>query len=633
MKKRFLALFAAFIIAAGCLSACGFRDSAGDADYTRYPTNYDKNVDSWLQIDPADEDVEITWLMDFAWASQNYEDLIYKRTGVKVNFQTALNNDHAELNTAIAGNKLPDIISLNNTRLRIQLAEEGYCYAINKLAESYAPSLLNRVSDEHWDYFKSSDGNTYTIASNFYNDADLKEFEEMGGKQYSLCDVIVRLDWLNDYIAYKKSENPAFNPDKEITKPSGFLEMCKWVKKAKGLSNSNPTVLLSPFEKTAVNDVISYSLTALNEFFGVPYEDAEGNYVYQYDTPEFKEVLYFLNELYTEKLVSSSNFAYTKNDCKTQILNGKAFASIGTNQDNRVQLSQREASGYDKATNAVSADKDYVSIMLTNENGDAPLLMDYAGRGLYNVMITKNCKREDRVIKVLDYLMSEQGQREMIYGETEGEWYTYKVRPGEINPKTGKVSTYGLIEPTAQLKKAVTEGNNRSVITLGIGRLSPLVNSMYARMVSEYDDYAGIVAPYYWSSYKLKKTYFNSTYSRTPFRFPPDASDRNELNAYVDRQADIEAVWIEALPKMIMAKNKSELDSVYDLALRQSYDKGASEWLAFRNKCFKAYKEKMGITFAYPKNDPSYVPQEVKLFGAAADYMSLPAWVYGSTGD
>ena len=149
MKKRIVILFVAVVLTFGSFTACFDSNENSNADYTRYSTDYDPNIDSWLQIDPTDEDVEINWLMDFAWASQEYEELIYKRTGVKVNFQTALNNDHAELNTAIAGGKLPDIISLNDMSLRVQLAEEGYCYAINKLAETYdgdVKSFVGRMS-------------------------------------------------------------------------------------------------------------------------------------------------------------------------------------------------------------------------------------------------------------------------------------------------------------------------------------------------------------------------------------------------------------------------------------------------------------------------------------------------------
>ena len=604
-------------------------DLSGDDAYTRYPTEYDPNIDSWEQIDPADEDVSITWFMDFSYSTQNLEELIYKRTGVRVTFQTAINNTHDELNTSIAGGKLPDVISLDNTPLRVQLAEEGYCYAINKLAESYAPSLLNRVSKEHWDYYKSTDGNTYCLASNFYNDADVQEFKELGGKQYANGGLLVRKDWLNAYIAHKKSQDASFNPDTTITKPSGFIEMCKWVKQTYSISNSTPTVCLSPFPTTATNDIISQSLLALQEFMGVPMEDKNGDLVYQYDTPEFVSVVKFLNEMYRERLITSANFAYDTNNINSQIVNGSCFAFVGNDQVHRSAFAKREVNGYDKASDTVKESNQYVSIVLTNENGDAPLMLDFAGRGLYNIMITKNCKREDRVIKVIDYLMSEQGMREMVYGEIEGEYYNFTVEPGEINPDTGKVSTYGVIEPTDKLKNAVANGFNQSTLSLGVGRLSPLVNPMYARMVSVSDNFAGIVSPYYWTMYNNKKAYFDYTVSRVYFRYPMDVSDRKAYNTYLDRQADIEAAWIEALPKMIMAESEDALMQIYNTTLAQTYSKGAAEWLAFRNKCFKDYKEYLGIEYAWPANDPNYVQPEVKLFGCAEDYMDRPSWVYG----
>ena len=612
-------------------SACGLKDllEETDADYSRYPTDYDPDIDSWEQIDPGDEDVNITWFMDFSYSNQNLEDLIYKRTGVRVTFQNALNNTHDELNTALSGNKLPDVISLDNTALRIQLAEEGYCYAINKLAESYAPSMLKRVSDEHWNYYKSSDGNTYTLASNFYNDADVAEFEEMGGNQYANGGLMVRKDWLNDYIEYRTAQDASFDADSEITRPSGFLEMCRWVKANKGISAGTSTLLLAPFPTTATNDIISQSLTALMEFMGVPMEDAEGNLVYQYGTEEFYDVIEFLNQAYRDGLIFSGNFAYKQDDVTTQILNGRPFAFVGNDQVFRSAFAKREMQGYSAATNTVAEENEYVSILLTNEAGDAPLMMDFAGRGLYNVMITRNCKREDRVIKVLDYLMSEQGMREMVYGETEGEYYNFTVRPGETNPATGKPSTYGVIEPTQKLKEAVANGFNQSVLTLGVGRLSPLVNSMYARMVSPSDDFAGIVAPWYWTVYKNKKTYFGYTYSRIPFRYPLDVSDRQALNEYSDRQADIETVWIEALPQLIMAESAESCRSLYEEALQKSYGEGVEEWLAFRNKCFVEYKKELGIDYAWPKVDPDYVAPEVTLYGNAEQYMDRPAWVYG----
>lgn len=610
------------------VAGCGVVDPLPSGDQPRYPTDYDPNQDSWTQIDPGDEDVSITWFMDYNYSDQNLADLIYRRTGVRVNFQGAMTDDHTELNNYIAGGNLPDIITIEDTSLRLQLAEEGYCYSIDQLAEWYAPSLLNRISDEYMEYYKGSDGHLYSMASHFYNDADIQEFEEIGGNQYANLDIIVRKDYLDAYIAYRTGLDASFDPDAVITKPSGFLEMCEWAKETYKLPNTNPTVCLFPFRTTAINDIFQYSLTCLMEFMGVPYEDADGNFVYQFDTPEFVEVLEFMNALYGKRLVTSANFSWDYAEIQTQVLNGRPVAVIGASQSIAPYLARREMDGYDATTDTVDAAYEYVSIIMTNEEGDAPLLMDYAGRGWRQTMITKNCEREDRVIKVLDYLASEQGMREMTYGETEGEYYEFKIRPGEINPRNNKPSTYGVIELTEKGKAFVHTAFQVHPDSVGLHRTHPLYNMLYFRMVSERDDYAGILAPYDWVEYKNKKTYFGYTFSRVPFRYPLDSSDRVALIQYADQLADVEAVWIEALPQMIMAGSREELMQIYENALALSYEQGAAEMTAFRNKCFLAYKEELGIEWAWPKNDPNYVAPEVKLLGNADQYATRPDYVY-----
>jgi len=596
-----------------------------------YPTDYDPDRPSWEQIAPGDEDVNIVWFVDSGYSDDNYRDLIYKRTGVKVTFQTALTDDHSEINTMIAGNKLPDVISIDDASLRVMLAEEGYMYPIDWLAKGYAPSMLKNVPQEHWDYYKSTDGHTYAVASNFYQDADIAEFKELGGKQFANGGLVVRKDWLNDYIAYRTAQDPSFNPDTEITKASGFLEMCQWVKQNKGIPNNTPTLALSEFRTTALTGKISQSLTALEEFFGVPLEDANGDLVYVYGTPEFYDVVKYLNELYRDNIVISNNFAYTQSDLIPLFTDGKTFAYVGQDHELRWPIAKRESDGYNKVTDTIPDSNQYVSIVLTNEAGDPPQLMDYAGRGNNTVMISRNCKRPDRVIKVLDYLLSEQGAREMMYGENEGEYYNYDLRPGQINPKTGKPSRYGTIVPTQKFKDVVTNNSfsGQSPVMFGLGRNSPLVNQLYARLTSESLGYSGIFSAQDWVTYKDKSVYSDYTFPRVPFNYPMDVSDRKATNDYMQRQADIEAVWITALPKMMMAGSDTELKQIYDDALALSIAKGANEWLAFANKDFKSYKEKLGIKYAWPKADPAYVSPPVRLYGNTDGIIQRPKWIYG----
>ena len=621
MKKAILWLLLATVLLTGTMASCvrpGFFDF-GSLKYDEYPTDYDPDTDSWLQIHPDDEDVEITWFVNFAYTDYS-ADLIKKRTGVKVNFQSALTANNEELNTMISGDKLPDVITFNDLSIRVQLAEEGYAYAFDLLAESYAPSMLSRMPAEYKEYYSVSDGHMYSLAQNFYADSDIKEFEEdLGQNQHMNHDIIVRKDYLNAFISHKMAQNPSYNVDTELTKPSGFIEMAKWVKQNYNLSNTIPTVCLSPFLITASNDVFNLSLQSLMEMFCVPYEDAEGNYVYQYDTPEFIDVLEFINEMYNQNLITSENFGWSREAIGTRVMNGEPFAYIGASQQVGGYLAIREKAGYNDAT-GLAPTHEYVSIILTNEEGDAPLLMDYAGRGSNVTMITKNCKRVDRVIKVFDYLLSEQGQREMYYGENEGEYYTYKVRPGEVNPDTQKVSTYGVMEWTQKAKDIFKTDTLLTAYTEGLTRQTFLTNPLYKRITAGSSNYLGATSLMHYIEYKHKTTYFDYSFSRVPFRYPFNGATQKELNEYIDIQAKVEEVWIEAYPKMIMAANSTAMKAIYDKALADSYAKGAEKWTQFRNKYFKEYKVSLGISYAYPKMDPAYVAPEVKLFGSAEKY-------------
>ena len=592
--------------------------------YDEYSTDYDPDVDSWLQIDPDDEDVEIRWWVDSTtWDFYQLSDLIYRRTGVRVKFEKALTGDGQELSTMIAGT-LPDVITITDYSTRVQLAEEGYVYSIDRLAESYAPSMLSRLPQELRTYYAGSDGHVYGVANNFYSDSDISEYEDAGGSVLSNYAVVVRQDYLNDYLAYMREQDPGFDADSEVTTPEGFIDMCLWVKENKGLGNDNPTVCLSEFMTKASNGSTSYALSAPMQFFCVPREDADGNLVYEYATEEFQEVILFLNRLFNEHLVISSNFGYSSSNIVTNIRNGRPFAVIGAIQNYSTGFEKYSAAGYDAETGTFSESNEYVPIVLTNSDGDAPLLADMTGRGLRVSMITKDAVRVDRIIKVFDYLLSEQGQRECYYGETEGEYYNFVVRPGETRTITVNgeqvehTYTYGQIEWTDKAKELLGAANGSGWYNAGIKQISLLQNPLYVALTSvngaEMDTYQ------FYIRYNQKCALIPYTYSNIPFRYNVDTSDVDTYNAMTDLQATLENVWIEALPSIIMAPNSEQALSLYESALERAKSRGYERWLEFQNASFRAYKQSLGIEYAWPMNDASYVAPEVKLLGYYDEY-------------
>lgn len=593
-----------------------------ELDYGDYE-RADAESDSWLQIDPDDEDVEITWWVDTtSWDFYQIASLIYKRTGVRVNFQKALKNDGSELSTMIAGNNLYDVVTITDYSVRNQLAKDGYAYSIDKLAELYAPTLLDRIGEDYYSYFASDDGHLYGLMNNYFSDADLESYSEAGGNIRPLYSVIVRQDYLNAYLEYRKSRNSEFDETAAMT-GSEFIDMCMWVKNEYNLPNSNPTVMLDEFLLKASKSNINSSLSAITEYFCVPVEDSEGNLLYEYEQPEFMEVLKFFNRLFNDKLVLSSNFSYSSTNISSNFLNGLPFAFIGRSESYISAIAKYSGAGYDSVNGTFDPSHEYVSIVITNEKGDAPLVVDKSGRGLRFSMITNNCKRIDRVIKVFDYLMSEQGQRECYYGETEGEYYNYVLRPGEsetvtVNGKPVEVTyKYGKIEWTDKAKSLLGSQSGSGWYNAGIKQISLLANPMYPEMTSVYG--AGIDTYQWYKSWDMLCGLMPYTYSKTIWDFDADADDP-QYNRMADVQADIEGVWISYLPSIIMAANEAQLTSLYEAALEKVRKYGLDEWMAFRNKYYKQYKEKMGVVYGWPKADPSYVAPETRLLGFYDDY-------------
>ena len=631
MTKKLL-FFTTLFLLVFVLGCTNLTTEESNLDYGE-SQNLDPDINSWEQIDPDDEDIEIDWWVDSTnWDFYQIADLVYKRTGVRINFSTALNSDGSELSTMIAGDRLPDVITITDYSTRVQLAEEGYVYSISKLAEYYAPSLEARMSDELVNYYSASDGDVYGLANNFYTDADIEEYQQSGGNILTNYAIVVRKDYLNAYLAYKHSVDPSFNENIETTTPSGFIEMALWVKENFNLSNSNPTIVLSEFLAKASNGSISSALSGLMEYFAVPKEDADGNLVYEYATEEFQEVLLFLNSLYRNNLIVSSNFSYSSTNIITNIKNGYPFAVIGAIQNYSMGFASRSAAGYDATSETFSDSNEYVPIVITNEAGDAPVLLDMSGRGLRVSMITNNCDRIDRVIKVMDYLTSEQGQRECYYGEVEGQYYNFVHEPGEtvsieVNGETVEHTyKYGMIEWTQAAKDLLGAPNNSGWYNAGIKQISLLQNPLYVAMTSvngaEMDTFQ------FYTRYIQKAALIPYTYSRLPFKYPVDTSQIDVYNDMSDVQANLEKVWIDYLPSIIMASSAESALALYQTALDRAESKGYVEWLAYQNASYQQYKQEMGFTYGWIKNDPNYVEPEVRLQGFGETYfIEVPEYI------
>ena len=191
MKKRFCTTVAATLVAAMAFpmfAACG-RDSGngggGSGDnmaQLTYPdfeqTPKDKN--SWEYI-PDDNDLKIRWYVDVSsWpipADNSVLRKIKEDTGISIEFTTPVQDDGQKLTTMIAGGDIPDIISVTSasTQMLSSLAQQGYVYDINTLADKWAPTLHDHLPKDVLDWWAYGNGKTYGIPNHYYSYEDIPE--------------------------------------------------------------------------------------------------------------------------------------------------------------------------------------------------------------------------------------------------------------------------------------------------------------------------------------------------------------------------------------------------------------------------------------------------------------------------
>ena len=575
-----------------------------------YPdTGYaDDKSDSWLQR--SEEDITINWFVNYSgWGTAatlgtKVGNRIYEKTGIKINFSTPISDSSDKLNTMIASDELPDVITVGaGSDDRIQLGEGNYTYSLEELAKRYAPSLLKRIDSDVLSYFKQSDGSIHSLPNHFYTQSDLKAYEEQEGRQLlSNGAMLCRKDYLDAYL----EANPMANP----TTPSGFKEMCLWVKNKYQLKDTNPTFLLDYFDTASGSN----GLLFLQEYFCVPKESEDGKLLNMNAQPRNKEMYMWLNDLYTSKIIASNNFSIASGQIGQYISKGFPFAFVGSPQLYTYAFKEAYQNGYQ-----------YVPVVMTNKDGEAPLLRSLAGNGWLCSMITHKCAHPDRVIKLFDYLWSTEGQS-LFYG-IENEDFTYEVPIGGTKTKTvdgvDKEVTYkyGLIKYKDEVWQDII---NEDVGKYGFGYSNIFVNPMYPRLTSEYGEVLNSYGAYI--DYNGKASLIDYTYYNGGFEFCRDSSKAG-FNDILKSSNNVTRIWARYAPQIINAKSSSAASDIFDSTVRMAKDAGSDKVLAFDQDAFAKNKANLNLRYAWPKNDPESPYQSLSvtsIYGNTSYFLDIP---------
>lgn len=590
-KRIFTAIMVFVFISV--LVACGGTNVPIDEDnmavikYPDFPlTGNDKN--SWEYL-TGDENITINWYVDVAsWNPPTGLDIISgiikEQTGIQVVFDTPVTDDGQKLATMIAGGDLPDVISIptNRSQTITSLAQQGYVYDINTLAERWAPSLMNHLPADVLEWWSYGNGKTYGIPNHYYSYEDIPEgqLQPNGG-------MMVREDIFNawqSYVEQNLKDNQGMvtytgisGGQKQvpwqgfITTPEGFKQAAIWALQNYG-SSLTTGLQLAQFRADG-----SASLEWLSQFFAIPFEDEQGNYLYKFTQQAYADMLYYLNDLYLAGVISPANFTQDYDGVGSVIASGKAFATLVTPQNYQIHYTTAKDAGYT-----------YRSMYITNENGDAPVLSDIRGYGYMFNMITTDAKRPDMIIKLFDFLTSKEGQRLISMGPEGVTWNWTNGVDSEI------VYTNTYLEEKA----------NSQTSKYGLLQFDLLINWQYYDNVQPKVNHGKTEAELFRTNLKRPLTIY--AYDYNAMAFVVDATD-SRFQTYNNNLTRIETTIGTQLPKIIRANSRAQAESIYQSTITAIEARGLSMVIEMNSAAYLKAKEKLGITIAWPPYLANYV--------------------------
>lgn len=383
------------------LAACengGDKDQAADFSIKdRY--ELDENTPAW-KLDKKEETTKIRWYINSDWTALPFgKDVttaqIKKDLNIDIEF---LSGDDSKLNAMISGGDLPDIVTLTSKTGQATLKADSWAYSLNDLAEKYDPYLLKAVTEDTFKWYSLDNGKTYGYP-NYSNTA----------ADYESGNIPVNDNFVIREDVYEALGKP------DVSKPEDFVKVMQDIK-AKFPD-------LTPMGFTTVGDGAGPFTDKLQDFLGVPLEDADGNFYDRNLDEEYINWLSTLNQVYRDGNISDDSFTDDGPTYDEKVKQGQ-YATI-------LVAGTSGQGGNFTEFNKNSGTK-YIAIDGPESTSDRKPTMNQTGiSGWLSNYITKDAKDPAKVTELFTYLIDEPGQILTKYG-VEGVTYEYN-KDGKID--------------------------------------------------------------------------------------------------------------------------------------------------------------------------------------------------------
>lgn len=408
--KRFISLVLAALTLLVVFSGCG---SAGQPGPAETPTSAAEPATQPEATAPAAsvtwDSPDLTWkkdttpvkyslFLDIAWApmdvwgEDHVSQEVTKLTGVS--FEVTKAQDPNHLGLLLASGDLPDAIFVFSQKERFETANVSQPW--DELIPKYAPEFDSLIDPSEKALATVDDGHFYTLYTHNRNQAywdDPKQPVSYGEPTIMLRDDIMA-----------ELGNP------KIESVDDFYNVLQQVKA------KHPDYI--PFLQPDLNGAALNGWFGINTAAGTWFIDKNGKVGLSYaDRDGYLPYLQYMNKLSRGGLLSTEGLTYDFNKQKQAILAGKVFATAGQCFD--VDVINEELDKTAGNTLRYTAMNKPLTV-----DGQIKYAPTYTSSGFAGFYITKNCENPGRLVSLMEFMKSPQGDELTQWGVKDVDYKT-----------------------------------------------------------------------------------------------------------------------------------------------------------------------------------------------------------------
>lgn len=464
----------------------------------------------------TEETTTLSWYINFSWFPSSWgENLVSRaiteKTGVDIEFVVPNGDENEKLNSLMNSDSLPDILTLGWWENEIQeMIQSDMVYALDELADTYDMYFWQVTDEEVVNWYTSEDGHLYQYPN---SSCTIEDYEENG-----------TISSNETFLVRKDIYEAIGSPD--MTTPEGFEAAVLKAQEMFPYVDGEELIPIGAHEFTK-EGCDSFDLF-LFDFLAVPYMDEEGNAYDRYTDESYLVWLKTFRRLREQGCLKDEVFLDTRSQMEEKIAKGRYFCMLYQRTDMADQQKMLFANNPEQIYIAIDGPR--------NLKGDDHQLPGAGINGWTVTMISKKCKNPEKAIKLLSYLISEEGQLMTWYG-VEGVTWEYDENG---NPK-----------------------------------MYPEIEMLLNTNRTEYDRIYGADSCYWMLQDNVMAARWQGTLPEPLGQMQEWASDYTVYTAQYDVMfavgtkenqiyTKIKKLWGETLPRLLLAESETEFDCIME---------------------------------------------------------------------